>query len=95
MRSRKLHAMKTYREVQVQLRPFLSFVGDVYEIYYSCHSFTVEQVLCTHWMGCLLSPRAALGAVEEEKILCAYPRYAMEFLLKYKTYMKARRSVCR
>jgi len=87
--------MKTYREVQVQLRPFLSFVGDVYEIYYSCHSFTVEQVLCTHWMGCLLSPRAALGAVEEEKILCAYPRYAMEFLLKYKTYMKARRSVCR
>jgi hypothetical protein len=38
-------------------------------------------------MGCLLIPRAALGAVEEEKILCAYPRNAMElvFLLKYET----------
>ena len=72
--------MKTYREVQVQLCPFLSFVGDVYEIYYSCHGFTVEQVLCTCWMGCLLSSRAALGTVEEEKILCMYPRCAMELV---------------
>ena len=72
--------MKTYRGVRLQLRPFLSFVEDVYEIYYLCHSFTLEQVLCTHWMGCSLIPRAALEAVEEEKILCMYPRYAMDLV---------------
>ena len=72
--------MKTYRGIQVQLCPFLSFVGDVYEIYYSCHSFTLEQVLCIHWVVCSLSPRAAVGAVEEEKIICAYPRYALELV---------------
>lgn len=78
--------MNTYRDVQIQPHTFLSSVLDGCEICDSCYSyFTLEQALCTHWIGGSLGPRAALDTVEEEKNFCMYPRCAMElvFLLNY------------
>jgi hypothetical protein len=70
----KHHAMKTYREVNVQLHAFLtSTVNRV-----TCFTFRphdpVERVLGTHWKGGWVYSTAYTDAVAANRNMRAYPK---------------------